>query len=166
MPIIGAGVSAAAGLAEGEGLLAALRAELGNFPGGPPPKEDEEFFTAVDLLIGDDIGREQKAQEFVARFYEDAVANADLGRIVFDLVQVPSRLMVTLNYDRSLEAAADEIGQKYDSLYGEKGIRRFNELAAAASAPELPTILHLHGSVDDPAHLVLARGSYQDTSEA
>ncbi len=162
VPIIGAGVSAAAGLAEGAGLLSALRTELGDPPDGPTPGEDEEFFTAVDMLIGEDFERERKAQDFIASFYEEAVAEADLGRIAFDLVQLPSRLVVTLNYDRSLEAAEEEVGQDCVSLYGGEGIRRFIALAGATQAPELPTILHLHGSVEDPRHLVLARGSYQD----
>lgn len=165
VPIIGAGVSAAAGLAEGKGLLSALRTELGDPPDGPAPREDEEFFTAVDMLIGEDFVRERKAQDFIASFYEEAVAEADPGRIAFDLVQVPSRLVVTLNYDRSLEAAAEEVGQGCDSLYGGEGIRRFVALAGATQAPELPTILHLHGSVEDPRHLVIARGAYQDLSE-
>jgi hypothetical protein len=165
VPVIGAGTSAAAGLAEGAGLLAALREELGDPAGANSKNEDEEFFTVVDKLIGSDVDRERKAQEYVARFYVDAVAGADLGKIVFDLVQVPSRLIVTLNYDRSLETAAEEIGQPYDSLHGGKGIRRFIELAESTNPPDHPTILHLHGSVEESESLVLTLGSYQDASE-
>jgi hypothetical protein len=163
VPVIGAGVSAAAGLPGGGELLAALRAQLDPTPNGPAP-EDEDFFSAVDRLVDRDIDREGEAQICTADFYKEALAGLQVGAIVFYLVQVPSRLIVTLNYDSSLEAAAAEIDLRVTSLYGDKGIRRFTELAASGEYPEQTTVLHLHGSVLEPQGLVLTQDSYGDLS--
>lgn len=165
VPILGAGVSAAAGLPGGAELLAALRARLDPTAGDSAPAE-EDFFSAVDKLVDRDIDREGEAQVCTAEFYAAALNEIELGAIAFYLVQVPSRLIVSLNYDQSLESAAEEIGLDVTSLHGEKGIRKFTELASSSERPEQTTVLHLHGSALEPQGLVFTQDSYGDLSES
>jgi len=166
VPIIGAGVSAAAGLPSGAELLAALREQLDPAAAGSVPTEEVEFFSAVDKLVDRDIDREGKAQACTAELYTSALNEFEVGAIAFYLVQVPSRLIISLNYDQSLESAAEEIDLDVNSLHGEKGIRKFTELARSSKPPERATILHLHGSVLEPQGLVLTQDSYGDLSES
>lgn len=165
VPILGAGVSAAAGLPGGVELLAALRVRLDPAAGGSGSTEEEDFFSAIDKLVDGDIDREDEAKACTAEFYATALGEIDVTAIAFYLVQVPSGLIISLNYDHSLESAADEIGFDVDPLYGEKGIRRFIELASSGEPPEQATVLHLHGSVLDPQSLVFTQDSYGDLSE-
>lgn len=165
VPILGAGVSAAAGLPGGAELLAALRARLDPAAGDSVPTDEEDFFGAVDKLVDRDIDREGEAQVCTAEFYAAALNEIEVGAIAFYLVQVPSGLIVSLNYDQSLESAAKEIELEVTSLYGDKGIRKFTELVSANERPEQTTVLHLHGSILEPQGLVLTQGSYGDLSE-
>ncbi len=165
IPIVGAGVSAAAGFPGTNDFLKALLSRFRPAPGAPQLQEHDDFFGSVDKLVCGDIEREEQLQAFTADFYGEAVAHIEPESIAFYLIHVPSRLIVTLNYDRSLEIAADEIRVDTNSLYGEKGIRAFIQLAQSPSRPNEPTILHLHGSVDNPDGIVLTQGSYQDLSQ-
>lgn len=165
VPILGAGVSAAAGLPGGTDLLAALRARLDPGVGDSAPKEQEDFFDAVDNLVDRDMDREREANACTAEFYAAALNEIKVGAIAFNLVQIPSRLIISLNYDQSLESAAEEIDLDVDPLYGERGIRKFTELAGSSERPAKATVLHLHGSVLEPQSLVLTQDSYGDLSE-
>ncbi|WP_158276809.1 SIR2 family protein [Paraconexibacter algicola] len=80
------------------------------------------------------------------------------------LVQVPSRFIVTLNYDLLLEATADALGIRHRVLSNTKSeLKEAHRLLAREAWPlgEL-TILHLHGMVGRPETLVLDADSYSD----
>lgn len=166
VPILGAGVSAAAGLPDGAELLAALRARFAPAAIPSEPTEEVDFFSAIDKLVDRDIDREGEAQACTAELYAAALNETEVGAIAFYLVQVPSRLIISLNYDQSLESAAEEIELEVASLHGEKGIRKFIELASSSERPDRATVLHLHGSVLAPQGLVLTQDSYGDLSES
>ena len=76
-------------------------------------------------------------------------------------MHLPSKHIVTLNYDRVLDDAANAEGIPCQSLTW-----RDLDQARAALSPEsdrsVLTIVHIHGSVEDPEHIVLDYAGFQE----
>jgi SIR2-like domain len=84
------------------------------------------------------------------------------SELIETLIRVPSRFIVTFNFDPNLEDAASAaglepvvLGNTREDLSAAIGI-----LLAAEPPPRL-TILHLHGSVADPSRMVLGEAGYK-----
>ena len=116
VPIIGAGVSQAAGLPGAARLREALMEQFEPHPARGEFANRDDLRHVVNDIINHDRAVAAEVQAFVASFFVRAVEETKTHQISRDLIQVPSRLIVTFNYDRSLEKAAAELGIKCDGL--------------------------------------------------
>jgi hypothetical protein len=161
VPVTGAGVSQAAGLPGSQALAAFLVERFDAHP------DIGEFSDPTDLLaVADDItNREYELErallEAVARFFRDAVEAWEPEPITCALAHLPSRLIVTLNYDESVEKAAGAEGMPCVS-WDQAQLRPFSELLRNRTAPAELTILHLHGRASRPDSIVLTAGTQGD----
>jgi len=73
------------------------------------------------------------------------------------LARVPSRRIITTNYDEAIEQAIREVGLEPRSF----GPSRANEFLAEPP-PGVVHVLHLHGIASDPAGIVLTTSSYDE----
>lgn len=159
MPVVGAGFSKLVGLPLASDLGEWMAATLGASVNLDSTRlkdckyvADEIVATGVDPL---DLRRQVAAQ------YDSSVRGTVTGIAARSLVHVPSKHIVTLNYDRVLEEAANAEGIPCQSLTW-----RDLDQARAALSPESDrgplTIVHIHGSVEDPEHIVLDYAGYQE----
>jgi hypothetical protein len=144
---VGAGVSAAAGLPTWTRLLEEL-AELSDLdPGlraGLPALPPQD--TAA--LLARELGRSRLAAYIGERFDERACTLAHAA-----LATLPVDELVTTNYDRLLEVAAEGAGRELSVLpFGE-------------AAPGRPWLLKLHGDARRPDSVVLTREQYLRTGD-
>lgn len=71
------------------------------------------------------------------------------------LVHVPSRILVTTNYEYGIETAAEDAGVEARPFL----LDRVNE-ALELPPPGVLHVIHVHGLCDDPESIVLTRNSY------
>lgn len=77
------------------------------------------------------------------------------------LIRAPSRLLVTLNFDLAAERAARARGDRAVTLgNGRDDLKRVLQILAETSPPSELTVLHLHGSVEEPAEMILGSDGY------
>lgn len=149
VPVIGAGLSVAAGGAGSTDLLAALVA-TGLVDDAV---HDADLYRVADMLEA------RKDRSFV----QAVVAKAVLARAVnvtpelLALALCPSQLIVTTNYDNAVEEAV-RLQEMTPASFGVDQI----DLALRQRDPGLVHVLHLHGSADDPSSIVLTKSSYED----
>lgn len=152
VPVIGAGLSVAAGGAGTNDLLSALRA-TGLVD---DTADDQDVYRVADTL-------EAKTDR---SFVQAVVAQAVLERAVtvtpelLALALCPSQLIVTTNYDNAVEEAV-RLQEMTPAAFGVDEI----DLALRQREPGLVHVLHLHGIAGDPSSIVLTKSSYEDAQK-
>jgi hypothetical protein len=154
VPALGAGVSVSAGIPSGTSLGQQLLKAFEIDPGGPEPT----LAGAVDLL------HERGVEEglILLTLAEDlATRSPRSSPLVEALIRVPSRFIVTLNFDLSIEAAARAQGASPLTLGNGRGdLQRALRILSASSPPAELTVLHLHGHIGEPEGMVLGGEGY------
>lgn len=159
VPVLGAGASVGAGQ-PGSGELARYLHELRG-EGAPALDGDasQDPRAVADRLLADGILDQEALQKEVAKFFRPIRKRTT--SLLEALVSVPSRLIFTLNYDLTLESAAQERGITYRSLTLGADLAEVHAvLAARTPRPSHLSICHLHGSVEVPNTIVLDSASH------
>ena len=156
VPVLGAGVSESAKLSGSRGLATAL---LQTFDGDSRfPDSQPRLATVVDFLLQEGV-EEESILDFVASHL--SAQNATESPLVEALIRVPSRFIVTLNFDLSVESAEQANGGRPTTLgNGRADLKRALKILGAASPPDELTVLHLHGSIERPEEIVLGAEGY------
>jgi hypothetical protein len=164
VPFVGAGLSKAMGLpggAELAGELHRLANEAGVDLSGLPTATRDNCLAVADAWARRDAEVEAQIREAVADYISTVEAGVEPTVAQRALVQIDSRLCLTLNWDLGLEAAARAQGIDFRSL-----------IAADLQSDDLPIIVgerdvrkqllivHLHGSLENPDSLILTAGAY------
>ena len=152
MPVVGAGFSKLVGLPLASELGEWMAAEFGGSLSLDSSRLTDCKYVADEIVAGGMSSADLR--QAVAAHYDLSVRGTVPGIGARSLVHVPSKHIVTLNYDRVLEEAANAEGIPCQSLTW-----REIDQALAALSPESDrsflTIMHIHGSADDPEHIVL-----------
>jgi hypothetical protein len=154
IPVLGAGVTQSAGLPGASGLAEHLLATHDNDYTG----DRGALIQVVDALM--DTGySEQDLAASVASYI--ASWNTGSSPLIEALIRVPSRFIVTLNYDLIIEQAAEAQRQAVLTLgNSHKDLEQAKWQLTGEWPPDTLTILHLHGSVNAPEEMVLGREAY------
>lgn len=162
---LGAGMVMPCGLPDAAGLTSLLQgsslAAGLDFSDGPPLVETVDMIARarsladVQQLIAGEIGR--------------ASAGAEPPDTYQHLVSIPSRWIVTFNYDTLVEKAARAAGRPVRSATwrddAELADLRAGYVHPADKGEDL-IVLHLHGSVDDPSSIVAEHSCYRQASKS
>lgn len=160
IPIVGSGLSRGAGLPAGEQLAAWLRA----LPEALAPPGLDFDFPDNCLEVGDLIVPERlpdaELQARLAKHLKLSNWDFHLTDALLAVVRVPSRFVVTFNYDHLLEEAARK--QDFEPrTYTWKDLQPDDVWGAFDAPAGHLTVFHLHGSVCDPSSIVLTQSAYQ-----
>ena len=157
VPVLGAGVSESAGL-PGSGALAEFL--LRSFDATEAYGSQKPTLRGVVDLI---VGRGTDEEELLARVAEHVGAQEPHGSSLLDaLVRVPSRFLVTLDFDLAAEQAARSARRPVRTLGNSPfDLEEALAILVAGEPPAELTVLHLHGHVGDPASLVLGERGYR-----
>jgi hypothetical protein len=136
VPIVGSGVSIGAGYASGETLATELIA-LGRAAGIDGEIDVTDPRSIADVLVDRGVERDALLRR-VGEIYGGASMRASAA--VDALLRVRSRRIVTLNYDRSLELRAAELGVECDSLVLATDAARADVAVLGHGAPASPPI--------------------------
>lgn len=159
IPFVGAGVSRGAQLPDAK--------KLANWIAGWAPPIATGFSDRDNLMtVVDEIDEEALPRKELLPRVADHVGSEPLNPspVAKALVRVPSRFIITLNYDLLLEAAADQLGIQYRSLTCRDLEAVFQLLVDEPWPPDELVIVHLHGSVEDPGSIVLDSEGYDRLS--
>lgn len=145
VPLVGAGLAAAARAPSSASLVSALQLAAGEEPRAEP------LFATADRLaqaFGEAWVQEQVAAVVTA-------AELQPTPVLLALVRTPSRLILTTNYDLAVEAAAEQAGLEVEAL-------TLADISRALEpAGDALRVLHLHGLAHRPDTIVLTCASYQ-----
>ena len=156
VPVVGSGLSLGAGLDSGPELAAWLRSSFdAPRPGWHDPTN---CFAVVDQITRRDPHISSEVRDAVAQHLQLAHRRYRLTPALQALARIPSRLVVTLNYDLLLEQAAAAQGIECVSFTAQDLEPGYEALRALGEGPL--RICHLHGSVADPTSIVLDSQSY------
>lgn len=172
MPFVGAGMSGAAKLPDGRRLaehLGALPWAAGIQLSNPASCVD----VASDIVAAggrrEVTARRERLNREVAKFHElSRWADFRLTEAQRGLVHVPSKWIVTTNYDLALERAAFEEHVDHESFTNRDLTHLRQVMLDEAQAPSEGRplrIVHLHGSADDHTSIVLDSSSYQEHAQ-
>jgi SIR2-like domain len=163
VPIIGSGISIGTGYASGEALATELVA-VGRAAGLDEAElELSDPRSIADVLVERGFDRGSVLQR-VGEIYSGPPTRT--SAVVDALLSVRSRRIVTLNYDRSLELRAADLGVECESLVlATDGARAIEALAADARKDKL-VVIHAHGVASDPSTIVLDADAYGALMEA
>lgn len=153
VPVTGSGISVPAGYPPARDLSRRI-SEIGKAGGladsdlaNPDPR------SLADVLIERGaIGRDDLLRR-VAEIY--AGAPTGTSDTIDGLLRIRSRRVLTLNYDRSLEARAADLGVDCESLVLARDATRVLEVLAADAAKDKLVVIHAHGVATDPSTIVL-----------
>ena len=157
IPVVGAGVPVSAELPGSPEIARHLidRYDLGaEYPDDPASLlkvvNDTLFHRGVDLELSDVL------RDYVRSWPEGT------SPLLENLSRVRSRIVLTLNYDSSIEDAAKRRGEKVESL-GNTAVDLERALAVLSGGrpPDRLTVMHLHGRAAGEEELVLTAGSYR-----
>jgi hypothetical protein len=156
VPMLGAGVSESAKLSGSRALAEALLQGFESTSRFPDP--ETHLAAVVDFLSQEGVGERAILDFVAARIAAEEPAESPL---VEALIRVPSRLIVTLNFDLAIESAERANGGEPVILgNGRADLKRALKVIAAGSPPDELTVLHLHGSVERPEEMVLGADGY------
>lgn len=154
VPLTGAGISEGAGIPGGRALCAALRALR---PSLAPTVEDPRLM--VDALVTAGIDQDAITDVIAASLDLAAIPGWAPNDVLRALVKVPSKVVLTLNYDLSLEKAAEVEGIEAKS-YGPRELgQMLRDIDDHGSRGPL-RVGHLHGMLDEPYSIVAGSLSY------
>jgi SIR2-like domain len=164
VPIIGAGISVSAGYPAGDGLAAALIGigREGGLPDGVLALSDPR--SIADVLIASGVVDRDRLLQRVSEIYDRAPTRR--SATIDALLQVRSRRVVTLNYDRSLETRAAELGLACVSLVLAVDSPRVIEAFATDAEKEALVVVHAHGIASDSSTIVLDADGYSSLFSA
>jgi hypothetical protein len=156
VPVIGAGLSRAAGLPAG----AELAHWLAHQHGDGSLADVENCLWVADAITEGRRDAVARLQHAVSDYLDLASWTFDLTPAHLALVQARSGVVATFNYDLLLEEAARRQGMTYASLT----LHDVDDLADVlhGQAKAELAILHLHGRVGAPETIVLDSVSYRD----
>jgi hypothetical protein len=163
VPVVGAGVSRNAELPDAQELATWL---IANAPMTRAPPDGARLFQVADAVDptrwpADELQRRVGAY----------IASFPLRRTRFldQLVQLPSRFIVTFNYDDLIGFAAEQQGLqvcRLSALHSAGRLEAHRRLTLKyGDAPAELTILHLHGQASAPETLVLDKASYNELAD-
>ncbi|HEX3240620.1 MAG TPA: SIR2 family protein [Solirubrobacterales bacterium] len=157
VPVSGAGVAQSAGLPGSAELARRLlegtgaRADYGGDPAN--------LRSVVDFLTPRHCG---EAELVALAATEIASVEPRTSPLIEALIRVPSRFVLTLNFDHSLERAAEAAGMAVLTLGNSAAdLGRAVSILVEEEPPAQLTVLHLHGSIAEPASMVLAPAGYR-----
>jgi hypothetical protein len=164
IPLIGAGISVPSGLPTGWGLSEFLRrhplAAGVDFSSLPADALGNPLLV-TQLICESDPALRVPIHAAVRDHLLDLEAQAEPSAALRSLVSTPNavRLLLSLNYDRLPERAAESIGRPSETL----GVRDIPSLLSDGlyDEGEALRVLHLHGTLDDePDSLILDAQAY------
>jgi hypothetical protein len=160
VPVVGSGISASVGYLSGPDLRTELT-DMGRTAGLedkalelPDPRS-----VADTLILQGAIERDELLGRVAALYDKPPCATS---QTIDALLRLRSRRVVTLNYDRSLEVRAEELGIEYESLVLSLDAARVLELLAADAERERLVVIHAHGVASDPTTIVLDAQGYSE----
>jgi len=154
VPVLGAGVSVSAGMPNGSDL----GTELLRVFDIDPEDAALSLAAAVDRLLRQGVEEERM---LIALAETLAARRPHPSPLIEALIRVPSRFIVTLSFDFSVEAAASAQGNAPVTLgNGRRDLQRALRILSSGSPPDELTVLHLHGHVDEPERMVLGAEGY------
>jgi hypothetical protein len=171
--LVGAGLSASAGLPGWEGLLNELaplpKAVPGPSGGGGQavPRRDEradkDLPWRAQLVEQSDsgAGRKRLREHLQKRFWQSTVPASDPLRSV---VRLPFAHILTTNYDNLLDLAHEEVrtGQPYEVLRWEVPLERLRFVESLGVKSQTRLYVHLHGRADRPDTCILTEEDYRE----
>lgn len=160
IPVIGAGVSQAAGLAGSLELAAHLTANFPRHPDVDEWSDENNPVLVAEDICNSDYEIEADVQKSVVGFWIAQLAATPPSELLGRLVTVRSRLIITFNYDDSLERECEEAKIPYERWDGVHDLRRFTKLLLDGKQPDKLIVLHLHGTVTDDRTVVLTSNGY------
>lgn len=152
---VGAGLSAQAGLPTGPALAGSLRNELERVLDRPATHglNDASLTDLADYFEQRaDLGRAP-----LIRLLEQQLGprpGAAVARVHQVVARLPWKYVITTNFDSLLERAFEAAGQPYRKLVLDTSV--------ALGTPDRLTLLKLHGDLDVPESLIIARRDYDD----
>lgn len=164
VPIIGSGISVPVSYPPGPDLAAEL-IQIGRTAG----YEGDDVNLAdprsvADVLLSRGIVERGELQRAVASLYDKPPSTA--SPTIDALLRVPSRRVVTLNYDRSLEFRAEELGVDCESFVLSLDAAHVLERLTADAERDRLVIVHAHGVATDPSTIVLDEQTYGELISA
>jgi hypothetical protein len=156
IPVIGAGVTQSAELPGAGGLAEHLLSAHGNrrdYASNP-----RSLTQVVDFLIAAGHTELELATSVASH-----IASWESGSspLIEALIRIPSRFIVTFNYDVTVEHAAEAQGQAVVTLGNSHAdLAEAQRLLTGTWPPSRLTVLHLHGSVTTPEEIVLGPEAY------
>lgn len=167
VPVVGAGFSARAGLPVGSQLGAWLaeRFEAGHDGKALPVGRLGDCTYIASAIVGTSRSPGAKEREVllnqrVAEYYDLDTHGAAPRIAAWSLVRVPSRIVITLNYDDVLEHAAHEQGIRYRQLT-HLDLDEATQLLVDEGEPDVLAIIHVHGVRSKPETIILSAVGYQ-----
>jgi hypothetical protein len=156
IPVLGAGVAQSAGLPGAGGLAEYLLDAHGR---RNDYTDDQRSLTqVVDALMNAGHTELELAACVALHIASWEPASSPL---IEALIRVPSRFIVTFNYDSTLEQVAEAQGQVVLTLgNSHRDLVDAQRLLTGTWPPSTLTVLHLHGSVMAPEEMVLGPDAY------
>jgi hypothetical protein len=142
---VGAGLSMAAGYPSWRALLKDIAAEL-NLSANEP-----DLVALAQYHINENTGN---AGGLIRELQRQLGDEKPVTKMHGLLSRLPIDVVWTTNYDRLLERAFRESGKRADVKYTQSQLSAFDRRGDA-------TIFKMHGSVDDPSDIVVAREHYE-----
>jgi hypothetical protein len=159
VPVLGAGVSRGCGLPDATELAKWL---LENVPMIDAPPDGASLLSVVDAVDPDEVSAAELRSMVALRV---ASVSPQPSPFVNELVHLPSRFIITLNYDDLVGYTAEEQGlpvRRLSTLDRDELAEAHRRLTdkKGEPPPEL-TVLHLHGQARVPDTIVLDSPSYK-----
>jgi SIR2-like domain len=158
--VLGAGISKSCSAPDSRDLAQWMAASFTR-PGGEAFSDPLHCQGVADEIVNGSPERSLQLRVDVAAHLDLGTLGASPNETVRALCRVPSRLVVTFNYDLLLEAGSQEQEVDVESLTW-RDADRISEIILADEPPEKLIVFHAHGSVNDPYSIILDRRSYSD----
>ena len=157
LPLLGAGVSAGAGLPTGADIGQRLRDDFGADEAQYPDPR-----TVATHIIRQALATDLQVQASVAKLYEETRGRFQPTAALDAIAGIASRWVVTLCYDDSVEQTAALLGIEARP-YTWKSLPPWGETVGGVEHPL--NVLHLHGRWQEPETIILDEGTYQRSIE-
>jgi hypothetical protein len=160
VPVLGAGVGRDAGLPDARQLAEWLADEV-TLAGAPSNRSD--LFQVVDAVAPSELSVDAMKQKVAAYIESFALRPTPF---LDELVRLPSRFIITFNYDDLVGFVAEQQGLTVRRLSARNPDDRREArrllVTRESSPPGELTVFHLHGQARAPETLVLDQASYSE----
>jgi hypothetical protein len=163
VPVLGSGISLPVGFPGGPALVSELERFAAEVGCDATDLEMHDPRSVAEILVQRGIDRDSLLRT-VGEIYgrQPAASSATIDA----LLNVPSRRIVTLNYDCSLESRAGELGIDFESLVLRSGATTVIDRFLADSDRDRLVIVHAHGVAAEPETIVLDEQGYRELTTA